>query len=90
MLDSVGAGTISFNPVTANNIVKALNAVAAKEGAALDADTAVGIAAAAGGDLRNALQNLQMLIGRQGGQQAGAGGGSSKGGGGKKGKVCVC
>lgn len=62
MLDHAGAATINFNPVTANTITKALQGIADKEGFTLDPDTADGIAQAASGDLRNAVQSLQMLL----------------------------
>ncbi|GIL86706.1 hypothetical protein Vretimale_19803 [Volvox reticuliferus] len=59
-LQSAGATTISFNPVTANNIAKLLMRVAAAEGLELSPAAAVGLAEAADGDVRSALQALQM------------------------------
>ncbi|KAG2433546.1 hypothetical protein HYH02_012663 [Chlamydomonas schloesseri] len=87
-LDAAGAHTISFNPVTANNIAKLLLRVAAAEGLELAPAAAVGLAEAADGDVRSALQSLQMHAMLQKaaamGQQA-ADGGSGKGKGGKGG-----
>jgi DNA polymerase III delta subunit len=62
VLESAGATYINFNPVTANTITKVLHDIAAKEGFALDPDTADAIAQAAAGDLRNAIQSLQLLL----------------------------
>ncbi|GLI69259.1 hypothetical protein VaNZ11_013841, partial [Volvox africanus] len=59
-LQSAGATTISFNPVTSNNIAKLLMRVAAAEGLELSPPAAVGLAEAADGDVRSALQALQM------------------------------
>jgi DNA polymerase III delta prime subunit len=68
VLEAAGATYINFNPITANTITKALHNIAAKEGFALDPDTADAIAQAAAGDLRNAIQSLQLLLLQQ--QQA--------------------
>jgi replication-associated recombination protein RarA len=62
VLEAAGATYISFNPITANTITKALQDIAAKEGFALDPDTADAISTAAAGDLRNAIQSLQLLL----------------------------
>ncbi|EFJ42812.1 hypothetical protein VOLCADRAFT_107059 [Volvox carteri f. nagariensis] len=59
-LQAAGATAISFNPVTANNIAKLLMRVAAAEGHELMPATAMGLAEAADGDVRSALQALQM------------------------------
>eukprot|EP00879_Flechtneria_rotunda_P021977 GHRR01023177.1.p1 GENE.GHRR01023177.1~~GHRR01023177.1.p1 ORF type:complete len:741 (+),score=334.77 GHRR01023177.1:279-2501(+) len=80
ILERAGAATINFNPVTANMIMKALHAIADKEGFTLDPDTADGIAQAAAGDLRSAVQNLQLLYQRQApGKSQAAAAGSKKG-----------
>jgi hypothetical protein len=81
VLDQAGAGTISFNPITGPNLTKALAAIAEAEGYSLDADMATGIVAGAGGDLRNAIQNLQLMLQGPGAAKLKAG---AKG---KKGKV---
>lgn len=63
VLEQAGAGSISFNPITGPNTVKALTAIAESEGYHnLDHDLAQGLAQGAGGDLRNAIQNLQMML----------------------------
>ncbi|WIA32153.1 hypothetical protein OEZ86_003002 [Tetradesmus obliquus] len=62
VLEAAGATYIHFNPITANTISTALHSIAAKEGFALDPDTADAIAQAAAGDLRNAIQSLQLLL----------------------------
>jgi DNA polymerase III delta prime subunit len=82
VLEAAGATYINFNPITASTITKALQDIAAKEGFALDPDTADAIAQAAAGDLRNAIQSLQLLLLQQQHQaplQAG-----------KRGKVSSC
>jgi hypothetical protein len=81
VLEQAGAGTISFNPITGPNLTKALAAIAEAEGYSLDADMATGIVAGAGGDLRNAIQNLQLMLQGPGAAKLKAG---AKG---KKGKV---
>ncbi|KXZ44240.1 hypothetical protein GPECTOR_70g470 [Gonium pectorale] len=60
VLNAAGALTISFNAITANNIAKLLLRVAAAEGLQLSPAAAVGLAEAADGDVRAALQALQM------------------------------
>lgn len=62
-LEAMGCASIAFNPITANNIGKALSRIAAAEGLVLPPGVASGIADAAGGDLRNAVQNLQVVLG---------------------------
>ncbi|GFR40779.1 hypothetical protein Agub_g1393, partial [Astrephomene gubernaculifera] len=82
-LQSVGAHTISFNPATANNIAKLLLRVAAAEGLDLPPAEAVGLAEAADGDVRSALQALQMNAMLQKAASRGAearGGGAAAGG----------
>ncbi len=59
-LESMGASTISFNPLTALNTAKALKRIAEQEGVELLPDTATAISVAAAGDLRNAIGTLQM------------------------------
>lgn len=61
VLDRVHAAHINFNAITANNIVKALHTIADKEGFALQQEAVDGIAQAAAGDLRNAVQSLQLM-----------------------------
>jgi hypothetical protein len=63
LLDSLGAATITFNPITTNALSKALMALAAAEGVDLPQPAAAAIAQAADGDLRNAMQNLQVYSG---------------------------
>jgi hypothetical protein len=62
VLDQSGAGNISFNPLTGPNLTKALAAIAESEGYRLDPDMGQGLVAGAGGDLRNAVQNLQLML----------------------------
>lgn len=84
MLDQCGAGSINFNPITGPNLTKALTAIAEAEGYSLEHDMAQGIVAGAGGDLRNAIQNLQLMLQGPGAVKSKAGA--------KKGKVrqCMC
>lgn len=80
-LTAVGATCISFNPLTANNIARVLLAVAHRTCTPLSPAAALGLAEGADGDVRGALQALQMM-GRQAagaGKQAG-GGGTTTGG----------
>jgi len=63
LLDSLGATTITFNPVTTNALTKTLLALAVAEGVDLQPLAAAAIAHAADGDLRNAMQNLQVYSG---------------------------
>lgn len=60
-LEAVGVAHISCNPITANNAAKALLTVAEAESMPLSKDQAQSIADAANGDLRNALEMLQLL-----------------------------
>ena len=52
---------IGCNPITANNAAKALLRVADAEQMPLSKEQAQGIAEAANGDFRNALEMLQLL-----------------------------
>ena len=52
---------ISCNPITANNAAKALLRVAEAEQMSLSKEQAQSIAEAASGDLRNAMEMLQLL-----------------------------
>lgn len=60
-LNAVGVAQISCNPITENNAAKALQRVAAAEGMPLSKEQALNIARTAAGDLRSALDMLQML-----------------------------
>ncbi|CAL5226917.1 g9794 [Coccomyxa viridis] len=60
-LEAVGVAHISCNPVTANNAAKALLRVAEAERMPLAKEQAHSLAEAANGDLRNALEMLQLL-----------------------------
>ena len=60
-LEATGVAHISCNPVTANNAAKALLGVAQAERMPLSKEQAHGLAEAANGDLRNALEMLQLL-----------------------------
>ncbi|GLC50834.1 hypothetical protein PLESTB_000437100 [Pleodorina starrii] len=83
-LQSAGAVTIGFNPVTANNIAKLLMRVAAAEGLDLAPAAAVGLAEAADGDVRSALQALQMNAMLQKAALRGAAAAAGGGGGGRR------
>jgi hypothetical protein len=63
LLDGLGAATISFNKVAPTALTKALAGLAAAEGVVLTHAAAAAIAKAADGDLRNAIQNLQVFAG---------------------------
>jgi hypothetical protein len=66
VLDTVqaaGAGQISFNPLTVPNVAKALINIANAEKVPLSVEAANAIATAAAGDLRNAVNNLQLMFG---------------------------
>ena len=59
-INAAGAGQISFNPVTKPNIQKALQQVSLQAGFSMPADTLTSIADSANGDLRNAIETLQL------------------------------
>lgn len=59
-LNALYPATISFNPITANSIAKALQRIAGAEGYELAAATASVIAEASDGDVRSAIQSLQV------------------------------
>jgi hypothetical protein len=91
-LEGLGAITISFNPIPPTVLAKAIQSIAAKEELLLELYVAAGLAAAAGGDLRNVIQALQMRFGKAvsgaGAAAAGGGGGGGVGkGAGRTGKV---
>ena len=52
---------VSLNPVTSAAVCKRLQAVAAAEGVALGTDDAKRVAEGCSGDLRTALETLQIL-----------------------------
>lgn len=60
-LNAVGVAQISCNPITDNNAAKALQRVAAAEAMPLTKEQALSIARNASGDLRSALDMLQLL-----------------------------
>ena len=60
-LEAVGVAHISCNPVTAGNAAKALLRVAEVERMPLSREQAHSLAEAASGDLRSALEMLQLL-----------------------------
>lgn len=62
VLEQCGAGSVSFNPITGPNITKALTAIAEAERYSLEQHLAAGLVEGAAGDLRNAIQNLQLLL----------------------------
>lgn len=65
-LDSVGVAQISCNPITDNNAAKALQRIAQAEAMPLSKEQALGIAASAAGDLRQAVETLELLcVGQQ-------------------------
>ena len=59
-INAAGASQISFNAVTKPNIQKALQQVGLRAGFSLPADTLTSIADSANGDLRNAIETLQL------------------------------
>ena len=61
MVDEAGAVHVSLNPVTSAAVCKRLLAVAAAEGVALGTADAKRIADGCNGDLRTALETLQIL-----------------------------
>ena len=61
VLEAAQATSISFNPITANNIVKALRAVLEREQLSLPEAALAAIAEQAEGDLHNALNTLQFV-----------------------------
>ena len=61
VLEATGVARISCNPITANNAAKALLCVAEAEQMPLSMEQAQSIAEAASGDLRNAMEMLQLL-----------------------------
>ena len=60
-LDSSGVFTVSFNPVTVPRLVKVMAAVIRAEGIHIPHSTLADIAAGARGDIRCAINGLQML-----------------------------
>ncbi len=64
-LQSSGCMCCSFNPVTAVNVAKVLQRVAEREGCQLSSAAATSLASVSDGDLRNAVQTLQVLYGQQ-------------------------
>lgn len=60
-LDAVGVAQISCNPITDNNAAKALQRVAAEEAMPLSKEQALSIARSAAGDLRSAIEAVQLL-----------------------------
>lgn len=62
-LEATGAALFSFNPATATALSKLLLKVAEAEGRALSMEAASGLAQVADGDIRNALQTLQVFFG---------------------------
>ncbi len=60
-LDTVGVAQIACNPITDNNAAKALQRAAAEEAMPLSKEQALSIARSAAGDLRSALELLQLL-----------------------------
>ena len=61
MVEEAGAMHVSLNPVTSAGVCKRLLAAAAAEGVALGTDDAKRVAEGCGGDLRTALETLQIL-----------------------------
>lgn len=59
-MNAAGASHISFNPLTKPNIEKALQQISADVGFRLPADILTSIAESADGDLRNAVETLQL------------------------------
>ncbi len=60
-LEGAGVARIACNPITANNAAKALLRMAEAERMPLSKEQAHSLAEAANGDLRNALEMLQLL-----------------------------
>lgn len=80
-LEAAGAVTLAFNPVTVTNISKALMRISAAEGVDLPKELCASLAEAADGDVRSAVQNLQLVLQGECGaaaQQAAAPGGRDK------------
>ena len=69
-LEAAGVAHIACNPITANNAAKALLRVAEAERMPLSKEQAHSLAEAANGDLRNALEMLQLLSAGQDPTQA--------------------
>ncbi len=59
-IDAAGASRISFNPLTKPNIDKALQQISVEVGLRLPAESLISIAEGANGDLRNAVETLQL------------------------------
>jgi hypothetical protein len=62
-LTAHGATTITFNPVPPTVVTKALQAICTREGLTLAPATLAALVEAAAGDLRNAVQALQVHCG---------------------------
>jgi DNA polymerase III delta prime subunit len=56
---------VCFNPLTPANVAKALLRIAAAEGVSLSGEAATALATAGGCDLRNAINNLQLMFAPQ-------------------------
>lgn len=63
VIEAAGAQHVSLNPVTSTAMLKRISAVAAAERVALAPADAKALAESAAGDLRNALETLQLLCG---------------------------
>lgn len=63
VIEAAGAHQVCLNPVTTAAMVKRISAVAAAERVPLAPADAKALAESAGGDLRNALETLQLLCG---------------------------
>lgn len=83
-LEQAHPTVISFNPVTAINAAKALRAVLDREGLELPDDQVKAIAEQAGGDLRCALNTLQLVCSGRPVDRAAAAGKAKKGKGSKR------
>uniref|UniRef100_A0A061QSZ1 Cell cycle checkpoint protein n=1 Tax=Tetraselmis sp. GSL018 TaxID=582737 RepID=A0A061QSZ1_9CHLO len=61
-LDEAGIHVVSLNPITSRNAAKALRGIARKMGIVLAERSAAEMAEASGGDLRNAIESLQLHL----------------------------
>lgn len=59
-IDAAGAAHISFNPITKPNIEKALKSIVGQTGLQLGAEVLTSISEGANGDLRSAVETLQL------------------------------
>ena len=70
VIEAAGSLQVALNPITTAAMVKRISAVAVAERVTLSPAEAKSLAESANGDLRNALETLQLLCGGQSAKSA--------------------